>query len=73
MNEDLELPLIKMATIVEATNNFSRENQIGVGGFGPVYKVIYLSLNESAAVEQNQSFDILTCSIQTCMSRGTCH
>ena len=40
-NEDLELPMIEMATIVQATNNFSMENMIGVGGFGPVYKVIY--------------------------------
>ncbi|XP_057790572.1 G-type lectin S-receptor-like serine/threonine-protein kinase At4g27290 isoform X1 [Salvia miltiorrhiza] len=37
-NEDLELPVIKMATIVQATNSFSVENMIGVGGFGPVYK-----------------------------------
>ncbi|XP_057790561.1 G-type lectin S-receptor-like serine/threonine-protein kinase At4g27290 [Salvia miltiorrhiza] len=37
-DEDLELPVIKMATIVQATNNFSTENMIGVGGFGPVYK-----------------------------------
>ncbi|XP_057797288.1 G-type lectin S-receptor-like serine/threonine-protein kinase At4g27290 [Salvia miltiorrhiza] len=37
-NEDIELPLIKMAAILEATNNFSEDNVIGVGGFGPVYK-----------------------------------
>ncbi|KAL8506008.1 hypothetical protein ACS0TY_017026 [Phlomoides rotata] len=37
-NEDLELPLLKFATIVAATNNFSTENMIGEGGFGPVYK-----------------------------------
>ncbi|KAG6383156.1 hypothetical protein SASPL_157097 [Salvia splendens] len=37
-NEDLELPVMKMTTIVQATNNFSMENMIGVGGFGPVYK-----------------------------------
>ncbi|XP_047939816.1 G-type lectin S-receptor-like serine/threonine-protein kinase At4g27290 isoform X2 [Salvia hispanica] len=37
-NEDLELPVIKMTTIVQATNNFSMENMIGVGGFGHVYK-----------------------------------
>ena len=40
-NEDLELPVIKMTTIVQATNNFSMENMIGVGGFGHVYKVIH--------------------------------
>ncbi|XP_042067363.1 G-type lectin S-receptor-like serine/threonine-protein kinase At4g27290 [Salvia splendens] len=37
-NEDLELPVMKMTTTVQATNNFSMENMIGVGGFGPVYK-----------------------------------
>ncbi|XP_047951130.1 receptor-like serine/threonine-protein kinase SD1-8 [Salvia hispanica] len=36
--EDLELPVIKMTTIVKATNNFSMENKIGAGGFGTVYK-----------------------------------
>ncbi|XP_057790604.1 receptor-like serine/threonine-protein kinase SD1-7 [Salvia miltiorrhiza] len=30
--------MINMATIVQATNNFSTENKIGVGGFGTVYK-----------------------------------
>ncbi|KAL1563656.1 G-type lectin S-receptor-like serine/threonine-protein kinase isoform X2 [Salvia divinorum] len=39
MNDgDSELPVIKMATIVQATNNFSKENMIGAGGFGLVYK-----------------------------------
>ncbi|XP_047970066.1 G-type lectin S-receptor-like serine/threonine-protein kinase At4g27290 [Salvia hispanica] len=37
-SEDLELPVIKMETIVQATNNFSTENMIGIGGFGSVYK-----------------------------------
>ncbi|KAH7836517.1 hypothetical protein Vadar_002312 [Vaccinium darrowii] len=36
--EDLELPLFDLATISTATNNFSFENKIGEGGFGPVYK-----------------------------------
>jgi len=37
--EDLELPFFDLATIVNATNNFSIENKLGEGGFGPVYKV----------------------------------
>lgn len=37
--EDLELPFFDFTTIVNATNNFSVENKLGEGGFGPVYKV----------------------------------
>ncbi|XP_058072824.1 cysteine-rich receptor-like protein kinase 10 [Magnolia sinica] len=33
-----ELPLIDLVTIQAATNNFSDENKLGQGGFGPVYK-----------------------------------
>ncbi|KAL8475742.1 hypothetical protein ACS0TY_028414 [Phlomoides rotata] len=47
-NEDLELPLLTFATIVAATNNFSRDNMIGKGGFGPVYKGILPSGEEIA-------------------------
>ncbi|KAH6836444.1 hypothetical protein C2S53_016503 [Perilla frutescens var. hirtella] len=36
--EGLELPIFDLATIAAATNNFSGENMIGEGGFGPVYK-----------------------------------
>ncbi|KAH6795542.1 hypothetical protein C2S51_036528 [Perilla frutescens var. frutescens] len=36
--DDLELPLFGSTTIASATNNFSDENLIGEGGFGPVYK-----------------------------------
>ncbi|KAL2496275.1 G-type lectin S-receptor-like serine/threonine-protein kinase [Forsythia ovata] len=35
--EDLELPLFDLATLSAATVNFSSENMIGEGGFGPVY------------------------------------
>jgi hypothetical protein len=37
--EDVELPLFNLATIATATNNFSSNNKLGEGGFGPVYKV----------------------------------
>ncbi|RZC19244.1 G-type lectin S-receptor-like serine/threonine-protein kinase isoform B [Glycine soja] len=36
--EDLDVPLFHLLTITTATNNFSLNNKIGQGGFGPVYK-----------------------------------
>ncbi|KAK3199389.1 hypothetical protein Dsin_022804 [Dipteronia sinensis] len=36
--EDLELPLFELDTIANATNNFSINNKLGEGGFGPVFK-----------------------------------
>ncbi|KAF7827596.1 G-type lectin S-receptor-like serine/threonine-protein kinase [Senna tora] len=36
--EDLELPYFDLPTIVQATNDFSSDNKLGQGGFGPVYK-----------------------------------
>nr|XP_029122457.1 receptor-like serine/threonine-protein kinase SD1-8 isoform X3 [Elaeis guineensis] len=36
--KDWELPLFDLGTIIVATNNFSIENKLGKGGFGPVYK-----------------------------------
>ncbi|XVE87885.1 hypothetical protein DITRI_Ditri19aG0024500 [Diplodiscus trichospermus] len=39
LNErNAELPLFNLATIAAATNNFSSDNRLGQGGFGPVYK-----------------------------------
>ncbi|XP_058197206.1 G-type lectin S-receptor-like serine/threonine-protein kinase At4g27290 isoform X2 [Rhododendron vialii] len=49
--EDLELPLFDLATISTATNNFSYENKIGEGGFGPVYKG-QLSSGQEVAVKR---------------------
>ena len=39
-DEDLDLPLVDLSTIAVATNDFSMENKIGEGGFGPIYRVI---------------------------------
>ncbi|XP_061358758.1 G-type lectin S-receptor-like serine/threonine-protein kinase At4g27290 [Gastrolobium bilobum] len=36
--DDLDLPLLDLSAIASATNNFSMNNKIGEGGFGPVYK-----------------------------------
>ncbi|KAD3066904.1 hypothetical protein R6Q59_018911 [Mikania micrantha] len=37
-DEDLELPLFGLSALHNATNNFSDNNKLGEGGFGPVYK-----------------------------------
>ncbi|XP_044473367.1 G-type lectin S-receptor-like serine/threonine-protein kinase At4g27290 [Mangifera indica] len=36
-HENLELPLFELATIVKVTRDFSLNNKLGEGGFGPVY------------------------------------
>ncbi|WRX29406.1 Protein kinase domain - like 10 [Theobroma cacao] len=36
--EELDLPIFDFATIAKATNDFLSNNQLGQGGFGPVYK-----------------------------------
>ncbi|CAL5390630.1 unnamed protein product [Camellia sinensis] len=38
--EDLELPLFDLAVIANSTNNFSIDNKLGEGEFGPIYKGI---------------------------------
>lgn len=39
MSEDMELPTFDFTAIANATENFSSNNKLGEGGFGPVYKV----------------------------------
>ncbi|XP_042437119.1 receptor-like serine/threonine-protein kinase SD1-7 [Zingiber officinale] len=36
--KDMELPLFDLTTIKDATDDFSADNKLGQGGFGPVYK-----------------------------------
>lgn len=43
-SKDIELPLFDLYTISKATDNFSINNKLGEGGFGPVYKVIITSI-----------------------------
>ena len=37
--EDIELPIFDLTAFANATDNFSRENKLGEGGFGSVSKV----------------------------------
>ncbi|KAK9080640.1 hypothetical protein SSX86_000398 [Deinandra increscens subsp. villosa] len=46
--EDLELPLYSLSEIVKATHNFSFNNKLGEGGYGPVYKGFLLDGKEIA-------------------------
>ncbi|CAI9756890.1 unnamed protein product [Fraxinus pennsylvanica] len=50
-NEGLELPSFCLATVAAATDNFSSENMIGEGGFGPVYRG-WLSDGQGVAVKR---------------------
>ncbi|XP_022877612.1 G-type lectin S-receptor-like serine/threonine-protein kinase SD1-1 isoform X3 [Olea europaea var. sylvestris] len=40
-NKDIEIPMFDLYTISKATNNFSDNNKLGEGGFGPVYKGLF--------------------------------
>ncbi|GAU51619.1 hypothetical protein TSUD_132320 [Trifolium subterraneum] len=53
--EDFELPIFDQATILKATNNFSFENKLGEGGFGPVYKGTLLDGQEIAVKRLSRS------------------
>ncbi|RHN66546.1 putative non-specific serine/threonine protein kinase [Medicago truncatula] len=54
-HEDIELPIFDLATILEATNNFSFDNKLGEGGFGPVYKGTFLNGQEIAVKRLSRS------------------
>ena len=40
----IDVPFYDLESIRVATNNFSDENKLGQGGYGPVYKVISATL-----------------------------
>ncbi|XP_074570598.1 receptor-like serine/threonine-protein kinase SD1-8 [Curcuma longa] len=52
MKDDLNPPLFYLSTIVDATGNFSDENKLGEGGFGPVYKGILKDGEKEIAVKR---------------------
>ncbi|XP_027186126.1 G-type lectin S-receptor-like serine/threonine-protein kinase At4g27290 isoform X2 [Cicer arietinum] len=54
-NEDYELPIFDQATILKATNNFSIDNKLGEGGFGPVYKGTLFNGQEIAVKRLSKS------------------
>ncbi|GMN61954.1 hypothetical protein TIFTF001_031047 [Ficus carica] len=72
--EDLELPLFDLSTIVTATNNFSTSNELGRGGFGPVYRgklkdgqdiaVKRLSISSGQGIEELKNEVILIAKLQ---------
>ncbi|XP_062024761.1 G-type lectin S-receptor-like serine/threonine-protein kinase B120 isoform X2 [Rosa rugosa] len=51
VENDTELPLFSLRSILVATNNFSEANKLGEGGFGPVYKGI-LPENQEVAIKR---------------------
>ncbi|KAK2441578.1 G-type lectin S-receptor serine/threonine-protein kinase [Trifolium repens] len=55
IHEDFELPIFDLPTILKATNNFSFDNKLGEGGFGPVYKGILLDAQEIAVKRLSKS------------------
>ena len=40
-NHASNLQVLSYTTVKNATDNFSSQNKLGEGGYGPVYKVIY--------------------------------
>ncbi|KAK3433263.1 hypothetical protein EUGRSUZ_D00918 [Eucalyptus grandis] len=72
--EDLELPLLDIASVADATNNFSFQNKVGQGGFGEVYKGVLptgqnvavkrLSLNSGQGLKEFKNEVILIAKLQ---------
>ncbi|KAM1130889.1 hypothetical protein ACFX19_046185 [Malus domestica] len=46
--EGIDVPFFDMQTILDATDNFSNANKLGQGGYGPVYKGVFLGGQEIA-------------------------
>ncbi|WOL07648.1 receptor-like serine/threonine-protein kinase SD1-8 isoform X1 [Canna indica] len=73
-SKDLDLPVFHLSTIIDATVNFSIDNKLGEGGFGPVYKgklgndqeiaVKRLSKSSSQGVDEFKNEVILIAKLQ---------
>ncbi|KAH6824294.1 hypothetical protein C2S53_011791 [Perilla frutescens var. hirtella] len=53
-NTEFDLPMFSYASVSAATNNFSPQNKLGEGGFGPVYKGTLLNGQEIALKRLSQ-------------------
>ncbi|KAJ7981664.1 receptor kinase 1 [Quillaja saponaria] len=69
--EDLELPLYGLSKIARATGNFSINNKLGEGGFGPVYMVNFLYDNLRSIKTKNTSQLKLHCLLAIVEFQGT--
>ncbi|CAI8596406.1 unnamed protein product [Vicia faba] len=54
-HEGFELPIFDKATLLKATHNFSFNNKLGEGGFGPVYKGTLLDGRQIAVKRLSKS------------------
>ncbi|XP_039025759.1 G-type lectin S-receptor-like serine/threonine-protein kinase At4g27290 [Hibiscus syriacus] len=54
-NGDMEVAVFEFGTIARATDNFSVDNKLGEGGFGPVYKGTLLNGQEIAVKRLSKS------------------
>ncbi|GLT56875.1 hypothetical protein SLA2020_298900 [Shorea laevis] len=50
--EDMQLQMFNLEIIASATDNFSIDNKLGQGGFGPVYKGTLLAEKQDIAVKR---------------------
>ncbi|KAF5730606.1 putative ATP binding protein [Tripterygium wilfordii] len=51
----MDLPIFGLAAIAKATDNFSIDNKLGQGGFGPVYKGTWIDGQEIAVKKLSKS------------------
>jgi len=57
-----DLTLFDVGKVATATNNFHSENKLGQGGFGPVYKVIWI-YQTSSLHSKSQAFQFINFAI----------
>ncbi|XLU68287.1 hypothetical protein S245_027340 [Arachis hypogaea] len=55
--EDMDLPTFDLSTIVHATDQFSSRNELGKGGYGPVYKGVLTNGTEIAVKRLSKNSD----------------